>query len=159
MMLKGFRGMFTVLRWIAACMFFVATVITSINAVTRYIFSYVIFGSEELCSYTVLIMAFLMFPIMESEDRHFKVEIFESGVKNRKLKEIVYAIRGLITMGICGTVAFYGWRVTAVAHRYQSTSPTLHMPKDIVFGITTASFVFAVLGWICILLFNKRRPL
>ena len=159
MIVKGFRGMFTGVRWIVAFIYFVTTVVTSINAISRYFFKYVIFGSEEFCTYAVIIMAYLMFPIMEAEDRHLRIDIFENSVKNRTLKEIVRVIRGIVTMGVCGTIAFYGWRVTSIAYSYKSTSPTLNIPKSIVYGITMASFVFVVLGWICSLLFNKRRPL
>jgi TRAP-type C4-dicarboxylate transport system permease small subunit len=159
MIVKGFRRMFTGLHWVAAGMFFVATVLTTVNAITRYAFNYVIFGSEEICTYTVLILSFLMFPIMESEDRHLKVDIFTSSVSNQKLKDTVFIIRGLITMGICGLLTYYGWRVTSTAIKYESTSPTLHIPKDIVFGLTAAAFMLAVLGWLAIIFFNKRRAL
>lgn len=159
MIVKGFRGMFTGLRGVAVCLYFFATILTCINAISRYVFNYVIFGSEELCTYTILIMSFLMFPIIEAEGRHLKIDIFDVVVKNEKIKEAVRVIQGLFSMGICGIIAYYGWRVTSVANMYKSASPTLKIPKDIVFGITTASFVIAILGWICVLFINKRRHL
>ncbi len=154
-----FRKMFNSLHVISAAIFLFATALTAINAITRYCFHYVIFGSEELCTYSVLIMSFLMFPIMEAEDKHLSVDIFSTNVKNQTFKEIVFVIRGFITMGLFAILIYYGYKVTATAAKYASASPTLQMPKDIVFGITTASFVFAILGWICIIFFNKRRAL
>lgn len=159
MIVKGFRGMFTGLRGVAICLYFFATILTCINAVSRYVFNYVIFGSEELCTYTILILSFLVFPIIEAEGLHLKIDVFNSLVKSEKVKEVVRVIQGFVTMGICGIIAYYGWQVTRVAHMYASASPTLKIPKDIVFGITTASFVIAILGWICVIFINRRRHL
>ena len=156
---RSFRGMFTGIRWFVACLFFIATALTSFNAIARYVFKYVIFGSEELCTYIVLVIAFLMFPIMDAENRHLKIDIFANSSASQKLKDVIYIIRGVISIGICGTLAFYGWRAVDIATKYQSKSSTLRIPKNVMFGLAAVSFVIAVLSWIFILLFNKRRPL
>lgn len=159
MAIKGLEGLHKGLRVAVVIFYSIATVLTTINAISRYVFRYVIFGSEELCSYSILLVAFLMFPIIEAKNGHLRIDIFDTVSKNEKLKKIVYIIRGIFTMGICGTLVFYGWRVTMVAYRYKSASNVLKIPKDILFGVTTLCFVFAIIGWLCILIFNKRRPL
>ena len=159
MAVKGLEGLHKGIRVAVVIFYSIATVLTSINAISRYVFSYVIFGSEELCAYSILLVAFLMFPIIEAKNGHLRIDILDSMSKNEKFKRIVYVIRGIITMGICGTLVFYGWRVTMVANKYKSASQTLKLPKDILFGITTLCFVFAIIGWLVILIFNKRRPI
>ena len=157
MIIKVFRNFLNGLRWVAITLLSIATVLTCINAFGRYVFNYVIFGSEEFCTYSVIIMVFLLFPVMEAEGRNIKVDILENMASSKKLKNAAFIIRGLFTIGICGAVAYYGWRVTRTAYIYQSASPTLKIPKDVVFAITAGSFSLAVLIWICILLINKRR--
>ena len=156
---KGFSYLFKGIQNVAMLMYVFATILTAVNAITRYAFHYVIYGSEELSSYVVLLMAFLMFPVLEASNKHLSVDIFATNCKNKKLVQIVYVIRGIISLGLFGIVSYYGLKVTATAVQYQSASPTLHIPKDIVFGITVASFIFAIIAWLAILLFNKRRPL
>ena len=159
MVLKGFRYLFTGLRWVAAVLFFAATVLTSTNAILRYVFNYTIFGSEELSSYIVLVMSFLMFPIMEAENKHLTIDMFVNSRANQKFKDVVFVLRGLVTMGLIGIVTYYGWRVTSTAIMYHSASPALHIPKSLLFGVTTVSFAFVIVAWIAIIVFNKRRPL
>ncbi|MCL2010601.1 MAG: TRAP transporter small permease [Synergistaceae bacterium] len=159
MIVKGFRSVLRGMHWIAAFLYLTATAAAFVNVITRYFFRFVIFGSEEFCSFLVIIMAYLMFPIIEAEDRHLRIDIFENAVKNHTIKEIVRVFRGIVTAGVCGTIAFYGLRTASVARRFGAASTSLQIPMYILFGITTASFVFMVLGWICSLFFNKRRPL
>ena len=159
MALKGLRGVFTGLHWASICLFALSTVLTTANTIARYVFNYVIFGSEEACTYSILLLAFLVFPVLEAKNNHLRIDIFDHTVKSSKVKETVYFIRGLFTMGVCGTMAYYGWRVTSVAYKYKSASNVLKIPKEILFGITTLCFVVTFLSWVCIILFNKRRPI
>lgn len=159
MITKGFRGVFTGMRWTAAFLLFVATAITSFNAITRYAFGFVIYGSEELCAYIVLIMAYMLFPVLEAENRHLKIDIFSSSNVNRKIKDVVYTIRGVISLAVYGILVYFGWQVIATARKFQSASPTLRIPKSAAFGLLEIFIAVAFLGWLCILLFNKRRPL
>jgi len=157
MVLKGFNGVFFVLRRISMCLLTFAAILTCVNTVSRYFFSFVIFGSEELSSYLIILLTFLMYPVMEAGNNHLKMDLFDKMVKNERIKKVVLVIRGLVTMGICGIIAYYGWRVTSVAYRFQAASPALKIPTAIVFGIVTISLAIAILAWICVIVFNKRR--
>ena len=159
MITNGFHKIFTGMRWIAAFMLFVATVITAFNTITRYLLGFVIYGSEELCAYIVLLMAYMLFPIMETENHHLKIDIFSSSSVNQKLKNAVYVVRGIITIFIFAVLCYYGWQVISTAAKFQSASPSLRIPKAYVFGLMETFFVITVLGWLCILFINKRRPL
>ena len=159
MIAKGFEKMFTGLLYASALLYFFATVLTVANVFCRYIFKTVIFGSEELASYAVLVMSFIMFAIIEARGQHLSIDLLTNRIKNDKVKQVKTVIVGVVSCGIFGVLIYYGIKVIKTAIMYSSTSPTLHIPKSILFILIVLSFIFAVLGWICIIFFNKRRPL
>jgi len=141
------------------CLLIVATILTCANTISRYFFSFVVFGSEELCSYLIILLTYLMYPIMESGNNHLKMDLFDKMVKSERIKKVALVIRGIFSIGICGIIAYYGWQVTLVANRYHSATPALKIPTAIVFATVTTSLAIAILAWICVLIVNKRRYL
>jgi TRAP-type C4-dicarboxylate transport system permease small subunit len=156
---KYIRRLFEWIQHISGFILFIATTLTAVNTILRYFFNFTIFGNEEFSTYSVLVLSFLMFSVLEVQDKHLTVDVFKTTVKNQKLKEVVFVFQGIFSMGIFGVLLYYGFKVTATAAKYSSGSPTLNIPKDILFGITMATFAFAIIGWVFILLFNKRRVL
>ena len=149
--LKGVSG-------VAAVLLLAATALTVANVFARYIVQQSIYGSEELATFMILIMTFLVYPVLEASDDHLCIGLFENVVKNKVIINIVYVLRGIVTAGIAGIFVFYGYKVTALANQYNTVTSTLHIPRDILYGIMTAAF----LSIIVILLFKvilRRRIL
>ena len=156
---KGIRGMFKGLFWISACFYFLATAFTAVNSVLRYGFNYSFYGSEEICTYLLVFVTFLIFPILEMQDGHLKIDVFaKSRSVNPKIKKIVHIIRTIFAIGACGAMAYYGWQVVGTATRFQSVTPMLRIPKNIAFAIPAVCFLIAGLGLVYNLLFNKGGP-
>ena len=143
---------------IAAVFLLVATALTVANVFSRYILQNSIYGSEEAATFMILVMTFLVYPILEASDDHLCIGLFENIVKNKVIINIVYILRGIVTAGIAGVFVYYGYKVTALAHQYNTVTSTLHIPREILYGIMTAAF----LSIIIILLFKvilRRRIL
>jgi len=154
---NAFRKFFNALLYIATFLYMFATVVTAANVFGRYVLRHSIFGSEELSNYAVLTMSFFMFAIIESRGHHLSIELLTSKIKSEKFKTAHRVFKGVVNSCIFGILFYYGIKVTSTAIKYSSASPTLQIPKGIVYGITTASFLVAILAWICIIFFNKRR--
>lgn len=152
-------SVYNALSNVGTCGYIFATMLVAANTISRYVLKHSIFGAEELSAYVVLLTAFLLFPCQEAKNKHLAVEIFSEKCKNKRLVEIVYTLRGILSIVIFSVVAYNGAKVVATAAKYGAASPTLHIPKVFVFGITDAAWIMAVVVWLLILFVNKRRPL
>jgi len=143
----------------AAVLMFGSTILTCLNFITRYVFNYVIFGSEELATYMVLLMSFLMIPVLFAKNKHLAIDILVSTMKNKRIVQGLYLVQAACSVFLFGILTYYGTRVTAMAFNFHTGTPTLHMPKYLFFGVCTATLAITVLVWIIIVFLNKRRPL
>ena len=159
MIVKTYRKLLSGLHALAAIALIVATALTSFNAITRYIFGYVVFGSEELCSYLTLTMVFLVFPLVEAKGMNLSVDLIDNAVKSQKIKTVILVFRGVIISALLAIMVYYQYRVAAVQLRFSAATPALKMPSALFYGIMTVCFLFGIVSWICIIFFNKRRVL
>ena len=156
---KFFIRLFDWIENIAMVMYMFSTILVTVNVITRYIFKVTIFGNEELSSLVMLLMAFIAFPVVEARNQHLRVDVIDAVCKNDTFLKVVYIIRGIISLGVFGIISYYGIKVTNTAIKYSSGTQTLHIPKSIVFSVVVASFILAMVVWLVIFIFNKRRPL
>ena len=159
MVVKWYRRLLSWLHIVAAVSLLAATALTCVNAVTRYTLGFVIFGSEELSSYLVMSMVFLVFPSIEARGIHLSVDVFDSVVKSQRIKTIALIFRGIIISGMLAILVQYVYRVTAVQIRYSAATSALRMPSSIFFSVMMLSFALGIVSWVCIIVFNKRSEL
>jgi len=159
MIVKIYRGLLSGLHAIAAIALIVTTALTSFNAISRYIAGYVVFGSEELCSYLTLTMVFLVFPLIEAKGMNLSVDIIDSAVKSQRIKATVLVIRGVVISALLGVMAYYQYRVASVQYRFSAATPALKMPSYLFYAVLAICFLLGIISWVCIIFFNKRREL
>ncbi len=140
---------------LGAIFIFISTLLAAVNAILRFTVGAGFPWSEELCSYLIVLSVFVLISYLEFTDKQLCIGVLNGFLKNESIKRVITIVRGLITMGFMGMLAYYGVLVTQKAFSRMTVTFVLQMPRFILYGIVTACFILAILSWIVIIFFEK----
>ena len=152
--LKVTRKINKFLMGISAILIALATALATVNAFMRF-FSSGVAWSEEMTSYCVVLLVYLAIPLLELTGDQLNITAIDLVVKGKTAQRVLNYIRGLVTGSAMVILAYYGFTVMSNAFMRSQVTYVLHIPKGILYGLTTGCLVLAVLAWLVIMIFNK----
>lgn len=108
------------------------TIIVTLQVITRKVFNFVFFWSEEVTLLLLLWFAFLGIAIGFREKLHLSMEAF-TNLLPPKVNKIIDKVIGVSTLLFGIFLLVYGWRFTALMHA--NTMPATHWPSSVMFII------------------------
>jgi len=139
----------------AAILLGCSSLLAIINAICRKFFLISLPWAEELCTYMVVIAAFIAIPFLELKDGQLSIGLLSSLVKNQKFMKVVFILRGVLIMVISLIVIRFGIASTQAAMISNTLTYVLKWPKYIFFAIAVGSFILVLVSWLSIYLINK----
>lgn len=141
-------GMFT-LTSISSVLLLVCTVLSAGNAISRFAFSVSSPFIEEFSCIMAVIIMYLMQPRLEYKDEQLSIAILDEKLKNfPAARRVIFYIRGLVTLFIYVLLIKAGFDVVRVNMGTQSSTPIMHLPYAVLYGIVTALLIVVVFYWI-----------
>ncbi|MFH1156713.1 MAG: TRAP transporter small permease [Pseudomonadota bacterium] len=107
-------------------------IISFIQVVTRYVFSYSFVWFEELARYLTVLITFLGAGIGVKSCSHFTMDLMVTHLKHpwdKFLRLLIALISGLF----CVLVSFYSWKIIFRMHGFGATSPALGIPMYVAY--------------------------
>lgn len=144
------RGLFL----ISAVLIAIATALATVNAIARF-FGEGFTWTEELCSYCIVLMAYLAIPHLEGANDQLCISAIDLWVKGKVGQTILNYIRSLVTSVVLVVMGWHGVDVMLKAFRRNQLTYVLHMPKGILYAIAMVCLVVGVLTLLVIMICNK----
>ena len=153
----GFNKMCAGMQQVVGFMLFFAAILAAINAVMRKFAGVSWQPAEEVCTYLCLLGVFIGLPKIELEDGELSIDVFNEIVKNEKLKQAIFLIRGAITILCFGLLFVAGITQIQNTYAHNVVTSVLHIPRFLLYIVVDACYGLVILSWIAIYL-NKGRP-
>lgn len=148
---KGLTG-------ISAAFLAVSVVLSTFNAVARSFFSSSYPWIEELCCYLAALMMFLMMPCLEFNDEQLSISFLDEKFKNNRIaRQILFYIRGVVTVVFNGVLIRAGYKVVARNLQIGSASPVLKLPYGRLYTLVMAALILLIVYWIFHFFINEWR--
>lgn len=144
------RGLFL----LSAVLIAIATALATVNAIARF-FGEGFTWTEELCSYCIVLMAYLAIPYLEGANDQLCISAIDLWVKGKVGQTILNYIRSLVTGVVLVVMGWHGVDVMLKAFRRNQLTYVLHMPKGILYAIAMVCLVVGVLTLLVIMICNK----
>lgn len=144
------RGLFL----LSAVLIAIATALATVNAIARF-FGEGFTWTEELCSYCIVLMAYLAIPHLEGANDQLCISAIDLWVKGKVGQTILNYIRSLVTSVVLVVMGWHGVDVMLKAFRRNQLTYVLHMPKGILYAIAMVCLVVGVLTLLVIMICNK----
>jgi len=131
-----------------------STVLTTINAILRKLFSQGFPWAEELATYLVVMMVFLGLSWLENYDKNLCIGIIDTfiGEKARKANR---TLRGLVTIFIMVIMLRYGLVVMVNMYQSQMVTYALQVPKLYFFLTMIIGFFMIVVVWVALIVCKR----
>lgn len=140
---------------LSALLIAVATGFAAFNAIARFFFDSTFSWAEELCTYCVVLMVYLVIPQLEGSGDQLCITAIDLWVKNQTIQRILNYIRGLITGAAMVILSYHGFDVMMKAFKRNQITYTLQIPKGYLYGIALACLAITVLVWLVLMICNK----
>lgn len=141
-------GIFS-LTSVSSVLLLVCTVLSTGNAVSRFAFSVSSPFVEEFCCIMAVIIMYLMQPRLEYKDEQLSIAILDEKLKGYPMaRRVIFYIRGLVTLFIYVLLIKAGFDVVRVNAGTSSSTPVMHMPYAILYGIVVALLIVVVVYWL-----------
>lgn len=97
------------------------------GTVGRYTGLFRLFWAEELARYSIIWLVYITGGLCSLWDKHFSIETFIDMLP-RIGKIIVYVIRILLMIAVCGFICYYGWQLVTYQFKLKQVSAALQLP-------------------------------
>lgn len=139
---------------LSAVLIAIATALATVNAIARF-FGEGFTWTEELCSYCIVLMAYLAIPYLEGANDQLCISAIDLWVKGKVGQTVLSYIRSLVTSVVLVIMGWHGVDVMLKAFRRNQLTYVLHMPKGILYAIAMVCLVVGVLTLLVIMICNK----
>lgn len=137
----------TVMLTISGILVGLSAFMATINALLRKIASFSFPWAEELCTYAVVMAAFLAIPYLEFKGRQLSVDLLANAVKNKpKAVRALRIFSSIIIMVVCCVIVWYGWISSMTAIETEITTFVLSWPRAIYFIFAVVCLALAVIA-------------
>lgn len=139
---------------ISAVLIAIATALATANAIARF-FGEGFTWTEELCSYCIVLMAYLAIPYLEGANDQLCISAIDLWVKGKAGQTVLNYIRSLVTGAVLVLMGWNGVDVMLKAFRRNQLTYVLHMPKGILYAVAMICLLVGVLTLVVIMVCNK----
>lgn len=128
----GFRLIDQIAASIGAISLLATTAIVFFSALSRYIFSYGVTGSEELARLLMITMTFLGAYVLLRQDRHVNVDILNIAI-SPAIQRILRGATALTGTLLMLYLAWWSWQLVSFSANTGQRAPTLPVPRYFFF--------------------------
>lgn len=139
------RGLFEVVKIIAAALFACCIVLNFANVVGRYVFAAPIFWAEEVLVFLIIWCVMLGASVVAWEQDHLKVEILELNLPKRALPAYRF-ILGLVFAVVAGIVAVEGFGLVHRLADLNQRSVVAQIPMSVAYSAIVVGFSLMTLA-------------
>jgi TRAP-type C4-dicarboxylate transport system permease small subunit len=147
------------MKVLSATLLFIMMALTFIDVLGRYLFNSPIYGSAEMIQFLLALTIFSALGIVNADDSHIVVEVFEDRIRKFIPNLHGYLIQGFSVLAM----AFISWQLYVFAldsYHLGSMTTVLEWPLIIVTGSVALLSIISLICLICGLfiknLFNKK---
>jgi C4-dicarboxylate transporter DctQ subunit len=108
-----------------------ATILAIVAVITRYLFNYIIFWSDEAVIYLIICSTFIGAVITLRHNEHVGVNVL-SAVVGPRGKRVLVALSALLVALYCGIFGFLGWLMVTEPAARNIVTPALNVPLWVV---------------------------
>jgi len=108
-----------------------ATILAIVAVLTRYLFNYIIFWSDEAVIYLIICSTFIGAVITLRHNEHVGVNVL-SAVVGPRGKRVLVALSALLVALYCGIFGFLGWLMVTEPAARNIVTPALNVPLWVV---------------------------
>lgn len=108
-----------------------AAIMAIVQVVLRYVFNEIIFWSEEVVVYLVILSTFVGAVIALRHNEHVGVNLLAVFLKERG-KKVLAALSGLLVAVYCGVFGVLGWIMITEPSAQSVVTPAMKMPLWVV---------------------------
>ena len=108
-----------------------ATILAIVAVITRYLFNYIIFWSEEAVIYLIICSTFIGAVITLRHNEHVGVNVL-AAVLGPRGNRVLTVLRALLVVLYCGIFGFLGWVMVTEPAARNIVTPALKMPLLVV---------------------------
>jgi C4-dicarboxylate transporter, DctQ subunit len=109
----------------------VATILAIVSVLTRYLFNYIIFWSDEAVIYLIICSTFIGAVITLRHNEHVGVNVL-SAVLGPRGNRVLVALSALLVALYCGVFGFFGWLMATEPAARNIVTPALNVPLWVV---------------------------
>ena len=108
-----------------------ATILAIVAVITRYLFNYIIFWSDEAVIYLIICSTFIGAVITLRHNEHVGVNVL-SAVLGPRGNRVLVALSALLIALYCGVFGFLGWLMVTEPAARNIVTPALNVPLWVV---------------------------
>ncbi len=108
-----------------------ATILAIVAVITRYLFNYIIFWSEEAVIYLIICSTFIGAVITLRHNEHVGVNVL-AAVLGPRGNRVLVALSALLVAFYCGVFGFFGWLMVTEPAARNIVTPALNVPLLVV---------------------------
>jgi C4-dicarboxylate transporter, DctQ subunit len=108
-----------------------ATILAIVAVLSRYLFNYIIFWSDEAVIYLIICSTFIGAVITLRHNEHVGVNVL-SAVVGPRGKRVLVALSALLVALYCGIFGFLGWLMVTEPAARNIVTPALNVPLWVV---------------------------
>ena len=108
-----------------------ATILAIVAVITRYLFNYIIFWSEEAVIYLIICSTFIGAVITLRHNEHVGVNVL-AAVLGPRGNRVLVALSTLLIVLYCGVFGFFGWLMVTEPASRNIVTPALNVPLLVV---------------------------
>lgn len=147
-----------VLTQISAVILLVCAILSAGNAISRYFFSVSSPFIEEFCTYGCVLLMFLMQPRLEYKDEQLSISVLDEKLaKFPAIRTVLFWFRGAVTLFIYFFIIRAGFEVIRMNVNNGASTPVMHFPYSILYGIVVAAMLLLVVYWIFHFFINDHK--
>lgn len=154
------RGLFELVKIIAAALFACGILLNFANVVGRYVFSAPIFWAEEVLVFLIIWCVMLGASVVAWEQDHLKVEILEVSLPKRALPVYRFIV-ALVFAAIAGIVAVEGFGLVSKLAAMNQRSVVAQIPMSVPYSAIVVGFSLMTVACLFRLyeaIFARSRP-
>ena len=158
MLKKILEGGLKALVGISAVFLAASVLLSTLNAISRSFFLSSFPWIEELCCYLAALVMFLMMPYLEFHDDQLSISFLDEKFKNNQIaRQILFYIRGVVTIVFNGILIRAGYRVVVRNLGLGSASPVMKIPYGGLYSVVLVALALVVLYWVFHFFINEWR--
>lgn len=152
---KGMHYVTQALFAVSAVLIAAATGFAAFNAITRFFLDLTFNWAEELCTYCVVLMVYLVIARLEFTGDQLCITAIDLWVKNATAQRVLNYIRGILTGAALTILGWHGISVMLKAFKRHQVTYILRLPKGILYAVALGCLAITVLVWLVLMICNK----
>lgn len=123
-----------------------STLLTAINSLLRYGFSYSIAWTEELSTLLVVMLVYIILVPLEADNDQLSIDLIDPWLKDKQvIKRILRAFQWALTIGVFSLLVNAGLAIIQQNYEIKSVTSVLQFPQFVLFAIVALCMVLTII--------------